>query len=196
MHFRIQSLAASAPRTLLSLSFVALLSACSTGDHGGGEGHAHGDTKPSHDDKVISDHHQDDDHHGDGVDQHDSMAGVPGIVGNATRTVVVNMDDSMAYTPSELTVELGETLAFKVTNRGKLVHEFVLGTESEIMEHHELMKRFSGMEHDEPNSVSLAAGESGEVIWQFSKAGTFQFACLQPGHYEAGMTGSVVVGTP
>lgn len=32
-------------------------------------------------------------------------------------------------------------------------------------------------------------GEAGEIIWQFSKAGEYVFACLMPGHLEAGMAG-------
>jgi len=176
MQIRFKSLSSKAPLALASLSFVVLLSACSFGDHSDGEGHGHGD-----------------DHHGGDEGHHESMAGVPGSADDVTRTVSVDMSDSMAYTPSELTVEAGETIHFKVTNSGQLVHEFVLGAEAEILEHHELMKRFPGMEHDEPNSVSLKTGESGDVIWQFSEAGTFQFACLQPGHYEAGMKGDVVV---
>lgn len=175
---------------LVSLSLVVILSACSHDDHGNGEGHGHDDAKKSHEDKPMDDH---DGHHGDGGDDHKSMVGVPGSASNVTRVVAVDMNDSMAYTPSELTVKADETIHFKVTNSGQLVHEFVLGTETEILEHHELMKRFPGMEHDEPNSVSLNADESGDVIWQFSNAGTFQFACLQPGHYEAGMKGDVVV---
>jgi Cu/Ag efflux protein CusF len=49
------------------------------------------------------------------------------------------------------------------------------------------------MEHDDPNSVRLDEGKSGEVIWTFSKAGTFEFACLIPGHYESGMHGPITV---
>ncbi len=60
----------------------------------------------------------------------------------------MDMNDSMAYTPSQVTVEAGETIHFKVTNSGQLVHEFVLEGEAEILEHHELMMRFPGMEHD------------------------------------------------
>ena len=159
------------------------MTAYSAGEHE----HGHGDAKDSHDDKATDDHHENDDHHGDGDDTHSNVAGLPGSADNVTRTIAVDMNDSMAYIPSQVTVEAGETIHFKVTNSGQLVHEFVLGGEAEILEHHELMKRFPGMEHDEPNSVSLNADESGDVIWQFSKAGTFQFACLQPGHYEAGM---------
>jgi uncharacterized cupredoxin-like copper-binding protein len=163
-----------APGAIVITTMVLFLSACSFGDHG--EGHGHGD-----------------DQHGEGEDDHSSKAGVPGSAENVTKTVAVDMNDSMAFTPSEITVKAGETIHFTVTNSGKLVHEFILGDGAEILEHHELMKRFPGMEHDEPNSVSLEADGSGDVIWQFSNAGTFQFACLQPGHFEAGMKGNVVV---
>jgi len=50
------------------------------------------------------------------------------------------------------------------------------------------------MEHDEPSKVTLAPGKEGEIVWQFTKAGTVNFACLMPGHYEAGMKGQVKVG--
>jgi len=38
---------------------------------------------------------------------------------------------------------------------------------------------------------AIGPGETGERIWRFTKAGTFDFACLQPGHFEAGMIGVV-----
>lgn len=70
-----------------------------------------------------------------------------------------------------------------------------LGTEKELLEHLEQMKKNPGMEHDEPSKITLDAGKQGEIVWQFTKAGTVNFACLMPGHYEAGMKGQVKVGT-
>ena len=49
------------------------------------------------------------------------------------------------------------------------------------------------MEHDDPNSVRLDVAQTGEIIWSFTNAGSFEFACLIPGHYEAGMHSDVVV---
>ena len=49
------------------------------------------------------------------------------------------------------------------------------------------------MEHDEPNGVRLAARKSGEILWKFSKAGTFEYACLIPTHREHGMIGKIIV---
>ena len=69
----------------------------------------------------------------------------------------------------------------------------VLGTVPALKEHAELMKRFPEMEHADPNMAHVSPGARGEIVWQFTQAGDFQFACLQPGHYEAGMVGKVIV---
>lgn len=69
----------------------------------------------------------------------------------------------------------------------------VLGTEKELKEHYEIMKKFPGMEHDDPSMVTVAPAASEEILWAFTKAGKVNFACLQPGHYEAGMRGEVIV---
>jgi uncharacterized cupredoxin-like copper-binding protein len=112
---------------------------------------------------------------------------------NVTRTVRIEGRDTMRYTPSRITVKQGETVRFVVRNGGKLMHETVLGTKEELSEHYELMKKFPDMEHDEPHMVHLKPGETGEMFWQFTRAGEFYFACLIPGHYEAGMFGTIAV---
>ena len=87
----------------------------------------------------------------------------------------------------------GETIRFVLKNEGKLKHEMVLGTITELKAHAALMVKFPQMEHADPNQTSVEPGKTGELIWQFTKAGTFDFACLQAGHFEAGMRGQVVV---
>jgi uncharacterized cupredoxin-like copper-binding protein len=119
--------------------------------------------------------------------------GVAGDAAKATRTVKVDMTDAMRFKPSTLTVRQGETVHFVVKNSGALKHEFILGTEKELREHYELMKKFPEMEHSDPNMVTVAPGQTGEVVWKFTKSGKVDFACLQPGHYDAGMKGAVTV---
>ena len=92
-----------------------------------------------------------------------------------------------------MTVTRGETIRFVVRNDGKVMHEMVLGTAQALKEHAEMMKKFSGMEHDEPYMVHVAPGKTGEIVWQFTQSGTVQFGCLIPGHFEAGMIGKVEV---
>ncbi len=111
----------------------------------------------------------------------------------ASRTVTIDMRDSMRFSPASLTIRQGEIVKFVIRNRGRLLHELVLGTAEELKAHGEMMKRFPGMEHDEPHMAHVAPGKTGVIGWQFTQAGEFQFACLLPGHYEAGMVGSIRV---
>jgi len=142
-----------------------------------------------------------------------SVIGVPGKAAEVDRTIEINMFDNY-YEPENITVSQGETIRFVIKNVGELVHEFSIGTaamhvahEKEMMmmmEHgalgidkinHEMMKMDMGngktMEHNDPNSILLEPGKSGEIVWKFSAAGALEFACNVPGHYDAGMTGPV-----
>lgn len=110
-----------------------------------------------------------------------------------TRTVTVGMADTMRFTPSVVIVKRGETVRFVVRNHGKVLHEMVLGTAEALREHAELMKKFPEMEHADPNMAHVSPGATGEIVWQFTRPGEFEFACLQPGHFEAGMVGKVTV---
>ena len=130
--------------------------------------------------------------HAGGHDASEAI-GKPGVATNATRTIHVDMTDNMRFSPSNISVKQGETVRFVIKNSGQVKHELVLGTEKELKEHYEVMKKNPEMEHDDPNMVTLAPGKSGEVVWQFTKAGKVDFACLQPGHYDAGMKGAVSV---
>ena len=119
--------------------------------------------------------------------------GKPGKAAKVNRTITVDMTDAMRFSPAEIAAKQGETIKFVVNNSGKLKHEMVLGTEKELREHAEVMKKNPEMEHADENMVTVQPGKSGEIIWQFTKAGKVRFACLQPGHYDAGMKGVVAV---
>lgn len=128
--------------------------------------------------------------------KHDQAGAAIGEAGQArqvTRTVQVEMRDNMQFVPSSVSVKQGETVRIVVKNTGQLTHEIVLGSEKDLQAHAELMKKFPEMEHAEPNMLTLAAGKTGELLWKFSRAGVVNFACLQPGHFDAGMKGQVRV---
>ncbi|MEN9627590.1 MAG: oxidoreductase, partial [Pseudomonadota bacterium] len=122
--------------------------------------------------------------------------GIAGQAAAVTRTVHVEMTDDMRFTPARLTVRLGQTVRFKVRNRGRVLHEFVIGTRAENEAHAALMVKFPDMEHDEPWMAHVPPGRQGEVIWTFNRAGDFEFACLMAGHYQAGMAGLLRVVAP
>ena len=124
---------------------------------------------------------------------HSSALGQPGVLKKVSRTVEITMSDNMRYIPTSVAVKRNETIRFVLKNEGELKHEMVLGTIKELQAHAALMLKFPEMEHADPNQASVEPGKTGEMVWQFTKAGTFDFACLQAGHYEAGMKGEVVV---
>jgi uncharacterized cupredoxin-like copper-binding protein len=142
---------------------------------------------PAHDDKnhVKKEERQ--------ADGHAATLGKPGDPGKVSRSVDVEMSDAMRFKPAAIRVKRGETIRFIVRNTGRQKHEMVLGTIKELKEHAELMRKFPEMEHADPNQVSVEPGKTGELVWHFTKAGTFDFACLVPGHFEAGMVGKVRV---
>lgn len=123
----------------------------------------------------------------------DEAIGKPGVASKVTRTITMDMADTMRFSVPKVTAKQGETIRFVVKNSGKVKHEMVLGTEKELKEHYEVMKKNPEMEHADANMVTVAPGKTGEIIWQFTKAGKIDFACLQPGHYDAGMKGFVIV---
>lgn len=126
----------------------------------------------------------------------ESAYGKPGNPKKPARLVQVTMQESdgkMLFFPNKLEVKRGEQIRFKLVNNGELAHEFVLATVEENRKHAEEMKKNPDMEHDDPNSKRLEPKKSGEIVWQFTKAGEFEFACLIPGHLEAGMKGTIVV---
>lgn len=123
----------------------------------------------------------------------DKSFGREGDPAKASRTIRVEMADTMRFTPADITVKQGETVKLVATNKGQVMHEMVLGTSEDLKKHAELMRKFPGMEHEEPHMAHVKPGASGEIVWQFTKPGEFQFACLIPGHFEAGMVGKVTV---
>ena len=119
--------------------------------------------------------------------------GIAGRRQQVRRTVIIDMDDKMRFTPSRVDVQQGDTIRFVLRNKGKMRHEWVLGTEAELQRHAELMRRHPTMDHDELHMVHLDPDQRDELVWTFNRAGRFAFACLIAGHFEAGMVGSVVV---
>lgn len=119
--------------------------------------------------------------------------GRAGDPAKAARTIRIDMSDTMRFTPDAIQVRRGETVSFEIVNAGRMLHEMVIGTEAELKAHAELMKKFPGMEHDEPYMAHVDPGKAGRIAWQFTKPGEYRFACLIPGHFEAGMTGRITV---
>jgi putative spermidine/putrescine transport system substrate-binding protein len=122
-----------------------------------------------------------------------SAIGQPGNPHEASRTINMTMSDTMRFTPERIEVRTGETIRFVLQNQGQLRHELVLGEPDALRRHAAMMQMMPDMVHSGPNMASLAPGERGQLVWKFTRSGSVAFACLQSGHLEAGMRGSVAV---
>ncbi len=136
----------------------------------------------------------------DGMDMGESAEypfGDPMDASAADRTIEIAANDDFSFSPSSVIVEAGETVTFKVTNTGAIPHDFTLGDSALQDEHEAEMAEMGGnMEmHDEPNVFSLEPGETKTMTWHFKESGPILFGCHQPGHYAAGMKGSVVINS-
>jgi uncharacterized cupredoxin-like copper-binding protein len=79
------------------------------------------------------------------------------------------------------------------------MHEFTIGDEDSQLEHRKSMATMGDMHHTEgehampSNSVHVAPGKTGELIWTFDGSSNLIFACNYPGHADLGMEGKITV---
>ncbi len=116
--------------------------------------------------------------------------GSPGKESEITRTIEVQASDDMRFTPGKIEVRQGDTIKFIVTNVGRIRHEFSIGDRASQRAHALMMKKMPNMKHeDDPATVTVEPGEAKALVWKFDKkpASPLEFACHEPGHYDAGM---------
>jgi len=129
-------------------------------------------------------------------DTENFSAGEPGDPEKPSRAIKVIMqehDGKMLFAPNHVEIQKGEQIKFELYNSGELDHEFVLATAQENQKHAEAMKMNPEMEHHDPNAARVPPKKTDEIVWNFTKSGDFEFACLIPGHRDAGMFGTVEV---
>lgn len=119
--------------------------------------------------------------------------GIAGEAARSTRTITLRMTDDMRFTPDRFSVKKGETVTLRVENKGRIMHEVVLGTPATLQQHADMMLKFPGMEHSEPYMAHVAPDKAEDLVWNFNRAGQFEFACLIAGHFQAGMRGILTV---
>ena len=123
--------------------------------------------------------------------------GDPMAAADASRVIEITSKDDFTFDPAGVTITAGETVTFQVTNVGAIPHDFVLGDAHMQDEHEAEMAEMSGdgdmAMHDEPNAFVLEPGETKEMTWHMTEGGEVLFGCHQPGHYQAGMKGTVTI---
>lgn len=121
--------------------------------------------------------------------------GDPMEASDASRVIEITANDDFTFFPSGATVANGETVTFRVTNAGKIPHDFVLGDAHMQDEHEAEMAEMGGdmAMHDEPNAFVLEPGETKDMTWHMTGDADILFGCHQTGHYAAGMKGTVLI---
>jgi uncharacterized cupredoxin-like copper-binding protein len=139
--------------------------------------------------------------HGTMSRSQDMPFGKPGDLQKVDRTVIIEATE-IAYSVTDLKFKVGETVKFVLVNKGEQNHELTIGDEATQQDHRKIMAEMAGMsmaemaEHGHAmkgNSVDTEPGETKELLWTFTKPGTFVFACNYPGHAELGMEGRITV---
>jgi uncharacterized cupredoxin-like copper-binding protein len=127
----------------------------------------------------------------------DYTFGEPGKPENVTQTIAVDVYDSdgkLRFEHAPMKIKKGDVVKFVVTNKGEGEHEFSVGDSPSQRAHALMMEKMPDMKHEnEATAISLAPGETKELIWAFTKPinGNIEFACQIPGHYQAGMVSKV-----
>ena len=112
--------------------------------------------------------------------------GSPGFVAGTTsapRVVRVIANDALRFYPDVVVVKEGETITFAVTTMGMTSHEFMVGPAADVATHKEAT----------PEIADIGMMQTKSLTYTFTGPGPFAFACHEPGHYEAGMIGTIVV---
>lgn len=126
--------------------------------------------------------------------------GQPGSANEANRTIDITAVD-LAFKPNSVTVMRGQTVKFVVTDKGKLTHAFVIGPKSVQEEHDKEMRKMTPAQRrkemaESPNGILLQPGQTKTLTWTFdTPLRQLQYACHVPGHYQAGMFGTIRIGS-
>ncbi|MDA8260390.1 MAG: cupredoxin family protein [Betaproteobacteria bacterium] len=127
------------------------------------------------------------------ADGYPAALGKPGDPAKVDRAIEIGVSDDMRFSPDEVRIKRGQTIRFQVLNGGQLKHMLVLGTLAGLNKQAARLRKFPETQYAGPNAVSIEPGQVGELVWHFTQAGDFDFACLVPGHLAAGMRGKVIV---
>jgi uncharacterized cupredoxin-like copper-binding protein len=128
------------------------------------------------------------------VDDANDVGGDTLTVDDGIPVIEVEMTD-MAFAPVSIDVKADETVRLRFRNTGLAVHEAVIGDLAFQEEHAEEMAAGS-MHHgdsDEPEPLVVAVGETGDLVYTASAAGTLIIGCHQPGHWDAGMRADLTI---
>lgn len=112
------------------------------------------------------------------------------------KDITVEMTD-FAYTPSTITVPVGQPVTLTLKNVGNIEHDFVVekisASAKVIQDSGSDVHHAHGAQQNYDLHVSAGAGQTSVLQLNVSEPGTYKIFCSVEGHEEAGMIGELVV---
>jgi uncharacterized cupredoxin-like copper-binding protein len=107
------------------------------------------------------------------------------VVGTAAvpRVVRIAAGPDLRFYPDVVRVAAGETITFEVTTMGMTTHEFMVGPTADV----------AADKAGTPEVADIGMMQAKAVTYAFTGSGPFGFACHAPGHFEAGMKGTIEI---
>ena len=99
------------------------------------------------------------------------------------RVIGIVATPQLRFVPDAITVKQGETVRFVVTTMGPIVHEFMVGPAADV----------AADKPGTPEIADLGMMDTRSLTYTFDGPGPYAFACHAPGHYAAGMAGTIAV---
>ncbi|HET7698178.1 MAG TPA: plastocyanin/azurin family copper-binding protein [Vicinamibacterales bacterium] len=124
----------------------------------------------------------------------------------AARLIEIGAGDDMKYSVTEIAAKPGETLRIRLTSKGTLpkvamAHNVVVlkpgAKQTEFANAAAMARATDFIPTDMKDQVVAASGLAGpgetvEVTVKIPAAGTYPFICTFPGHFAAGMRGTII----
>ena len=99
------------------------------------------------------------------------------------RLIEIVAGPGYAFSPADITVQRGETVTFRVTTMGPLVHEFMVGPADAVAADVE----------GTPEIADIGMMDTESLTYTFDGSGPYAYACHADNHYELGMRGTITV---
>lgn len=123
--------------------------------------------------------------------------GRPGRASAPLRVVELEIrelhDGRILFDVAGIPATANETLRIVVRNSGEFPHSIVIATPDETARYIDETKRNPAYWQDQPNWLFLPSGGTGEIVWQFTRGGQFEFSALSEGDRKAGLFGRIAV---
>ena len=128
-----------------------------------------------------------------------SLQATPCTTGCDRAVIAMTVRDNMFFSRSEITVAAEQELAINFDNTSRLPHNIVI-IDGDLAVATEVNRDAINQTNYLPQRPAVVASipmmmpnQNGDITWQPSQPGSYLFICTYPGHFDAGMYGTITV---